>query len=76
MTSTRHIQQAIYNPTTADMLTEVTQGRRGWVSLTQRAKVDGVSKTELANIATNVFGLVCENHGRYGLCASRRSLAR
>jgi hypothetical protein len=52
-------------------LREIKDGRRGWLSITRWAKEIGTSKAALQAIAES-YGLQCANHGKFGLCASRR----
>jgi len=52
-------------------LAEVYTGQRGWLSLTQESRECGISKTTLQKIAEG-DGLVCANHGRYGLIARKK----
>ena len=65
MTSTEIIEQ----------LKEVVSGRRGYVSLTRAAKASGINKHALA-AAAKALGLETDNHGKYGLCASRAARAK
>ena len=54
----------------ATMCREITQGKRGFVSIARFSKETGIERPRLIRIA-EAFKLQMHNHGKYGLCASR-----
>jgi hypothetical protein len=46
---------------------EVKAGTRGFISIASFVKENGSTREQLKSIAEK-NGLVCHNHGRYGLC--------
>jgi len=55
----------------ANELNEVKTGYRGWCSITFAAKESGIDKETLEKVA-KMRGLETNNHGKYGLVATKK----
>jgi hypothetical protein len=55
-----------------EALKEVAAGTRGWISLTDHAKLTGVKRQHLVVMAQSL-NLHIDIHGKYGYCATRKA---